>query len=217
MKQVTARVPLAPRYRPEVIEPAFDDPDAVLGLVQDGGPYPNLAGMAGYGGFKMSTMPWFRTLMASESGQGVPGAGLVLENRIFIETARRVFDSEVVRPKAVTLNVMTPQGNGGAHLDTARYRGSFPTSSWLLSVMGSSGLLIAGRCGYRPLVLPRNGRRLRVLAARARNGIRGDSPTIRQHCVGRGQRLHASPDPRIWRSLEVHRRAAVYANLVHSR
>jgi hypothetical protein len=140
MKQVTARVPPAPRYRPQVIDPAFADPDAVLSLVQDGGPYPNLAGMAGYGGFKMSTMPWFRTLMASDSGEGIRGAGMVLDNSIFIETARRVFDSQVVRPKAVTLNVMTPQGHGAAHLDTASYRGSFPTSSWLLSVMGSSGL-----------------------------------------------------------------------------
>jgi hypothetical protein len=140
MKPVTARVPPAPRYRPDIIDAVYDDPDAVLRLVQAGGPYPNLAGMAGYGGFNMTTMPWFRTLMAADGRPIVPGAEIILDNRNFIETAGKVFASEIVRPKAVTLNIMTPQGHGAAHLDTASFRGSFPTSSWLLSVMGSSGL-----------------------------------------------------------------------------
>jgi hypothetical protein len=134
MSGSAARVPTAPRYRPELVEPAYEDPEAVLRLVQDRGPYPNLAGMAGYAGFELPTMPWWRTsLMDADLGE-------IVENSRFIESARRVFDSEVVRPKSVTVNLMAPQPAGGVHLDTASFRGSFPSSSWLLAVMGSSGL-----------------------------------------------------------------------------
>jgi hypothetical protein len=52
MDHVTGRVPAAARCRPEMIEPAYDDPDAILRLVQEAEPYPNLVGMAGYAGFE---------------------------------------------------------------------------------------------------------------------------------------------------------------------
>ncbi len=89
---------------------------------------------------KLPTMPWFRSSLASDGLPLIPGADLILGNKRFIETAKRVFESEVVLPRAVTLNVNMPQGPGGTHLDTASFRGDFPSSSWLLAVMGSSGL-----------------------------------------------------------------------------
>jgi hypothetical protein len=109
-------------------------------LVEQSGPYSNLAGLVGYAGFEMSTMPWFRSTLARERGPSVAGSEIVFRNPRFIDAACRVFESDVVRPQAVVLNIMTPQGHGGAHIDTATFRGSFPVSPWLLAVMGSSGL-----------------------------------------------------------------------------
>jgi hypothetical protein len=151
MATIVSRIPPAPRYRPTVIEPAYGDPGSVQRLVRDLGAYPNLAGMPGYAGFRMPTMPWFRLSIAAEgptpSGAScthheaaVPGAAIVLRNEPVLAAARQVFGAEIVRPRSVTINVMTPQGPGGAHLDTATFRGAFPSSSWLLAVMGSSGL-----------------------------------------------------------------------------
>jgi hypothetical protein len=151
MATIVSRIPPAPRYRPDVLEPVYDDPEAVERLVRDLGQYPNLAGMPGYAGFRMPTMPWFRLSVAAAgptpSGaswtheeSAVAGAATVLRNDRILDAAWRVFSVEIVRPRSVTINVMTPQGPGGAHLDTATFRGSFASSSWLLAVMGSSGL-----------------------------------------------------------------------------
>ena len=140
MAVINTNVPTAPRYQPELIDPAYDDPDAVRRVVEQAGPYPNLAGAAGYAGFQLPTMAWWRSTLGPAARESLPGSSAVLDNPHFIEAARRVFESEVVRPTSVTINLNGPMPIGAAHLDTPSFRGSTPMSPWLLSIMGSSGL-----------------------------------------------------------------------------
>ena len=136
------RANAVPRVEPIVIEPAYDDPAPVLDLVRASGPYPCMAGSAGYAGYDMPASPWFRTVWATAGQCTQPGAESVLENPHFVAAARRAFDAEIVRPFTVVLNLMGPMPAGVPHLDIPTFRGleRESTTPWMLSMMGSSGL-----------------------------------------------------------------------------
>jgi hypothetical protein len=136
------RAAVAPRVGPIVIEPAYDDPAQVRALLEVSGPYPCLAGSAGYTAYDMPASPWFRSMWATDGRCLVPGAEVVFENPHFVAAAQRAFGAEIVRPFAVVVNLMGPMPAGVPHLDIPTFRGlpRATTTPWLLSMMGSSGL-----------------------------------------------------------------------------
>ena len=121
------------------IEPACDDPQAVLALIRRSGPYQQVAGA-----HKTDTLqgdkPFFRAFWATGGKIRLPGAELVFDNPRFIEAAKRSFRSEVVEPSTLLLNVSTPMGAGPPHLDLPFFRGASGWPFWLLAFMGISGL-----------------------------------------------------------------------------
>jgi len=142
----------APR-KPVVLEQAFDDPDFVRSLVEANAPYwpvlryvatpEELAAVSQSKARATKVLPpWFRGDWAYD----VPlaqGADRVLDNPIFVEAAKRVFDAEVVRPTAVYVNLMAPIPFAGeGHIDVPAFRGidrkEYPI--WLLQQMTRSGL-----------------------------------------------------------------------------
>lgn len=113
--------------KPVFIDPAFDDPEAVLALVRSSGPYSLLYSAEGYaraGGAE----PWFR----GTRGQWVKGSKEVrvpealpfFENPRFIAAAKESFGAGVVRPESMKLNLNGPMGPGAQHRDVCRFRGA---------------------------------------------------------------------------------------------
>jgi hypothetical protein len=142
----------APRT-PVVLERAFEDPDFVRGLVASNAPYwpvlryvakpEELAAVSqSKAGVTKALPPWFRGDWAYDVPL-VEGADRVLDNSIFIEAAKAVFDAEVVRPTAVYVNLMAPLPFAGeGHIDVPAFRGIDRTEYpiWLLQQMTRSGL-----------------------------------------------------------------------------
>jgi len=134
--------------RPVVLDPAFDDPEAVLHLVKSGGPYGLLYSAEGYaraGGAE----PWFR----GTRGQWVKGpddwrmpqAEPFFNNPRFIEGAKRSFGAGVVRPESLKLNLNGPMGPGVQHRDVCRFRGATHAdyAHWVVVAMHHSELFTA--------------------------------------------------------------------------
>jgi hypothetical protein len=121
----------------------YDDRDAVWQLVRSAGPYPLMMSLGGYEGFNGAMTPWFRAHWALDGEELIAGVRPLLDHRKFVEASQAIFDAPLVRPVALTINLMAPMKTGeGAHVDTPIFRGlnrtEFPT--WLLVVMGSSHL-----------------------------------------------------------------------------
>jgi hypothetical protein len=135
-----------------LLQPAYDDCDAVLSLIRSGGPFWPLSSygaspeeMAALGGSANTfTPPWFRQDFALEGTPHVPGAELILHNGRFVEAARAVYgETAVVRPTTVYVNVMGPTPFAFApHLDVPAFRGFTRANHpiWLLKVMKTSGV-----------------------------------------------------------------------------
>ena len=91
----------------------------------------------------MIIAPNFRADWATEDGR-VEGIGFFLENERFLDAARRLFESDHVRPWGVYSNVtwQLPFDQGRGHTDVPAFLGfdrrRHPT--WLLAVMGHSRL-----------------------------------------------------------------------------
>lgn len=135
-----------------LLQPAYDDCDAVLDVIRGGGPFWPLSSygaspeeMQALGGSANTfTPPWFRQDFALEGAARVPGAELILHNERFAEAARAVYgEAAVVRPTTVYVNVMGPTPFAFApHLDVPAFRGFTRADHpiWLLKVMKTSGL-----------------------------------------------------------------------------
>lgn len=141
---------------PIVIDRVFDDPSIVRTLVERGSPYwtvqrylANASEMASLSDAgkrspdrPMMIAPWFRGDWAFGEPK-VPGVEAILGHAPFAEAARRLFDTEVVVPQQVyvNLNPPMPQLDPG-HLDIPTFRGVDRTNSpvWLLAIMLKSGL-----------------------------------------------------------------------------
>ncbi len=135
------------------LHPAFDDPDAVLALVEGAGPYWPLARYAhsrservalGAEARSVFVPPWFRQDFAVAGSALVPGAETILHNPRFVDAARGVYGDEVVvMPTTVYVNVM-----GAApfpfvpHVDVPAFRGVTRADHpvWLLHQMQAAGL-----------------------------------------------------------------------------
>lgn len=126
---------------PGVIECAYDDPEAVWGLIEAGAPYKSITAVqkepAG-----TAAAPWFRNFWALGGNVTFPGAEAVFNNRHFIEAARETFCADVVQPLAMMTNLNAPAPAAPPHLDLPFFRGAHQREVplWMLAPMGYSGL-----------------------------------------------------------------------------
>lgn len=127
--------PAAMQSRPVRLEGIFDDPDAVVRLIQDRSPYITMAAfhdMADVLGGPR-TQPFFRDTFEDE---------LFLQNPRWMQAARESFSAEIVRPFKCILNLNGPMDATGVHVDLPIFRGfaapAIPV--WLLMNMSYSGL-----------------------------------------------------------------------------
>jgi hypothetical protein len=132
------------------IEKVFDDPLAVLRLVERHGPYrvmpsylscsprPRARETAIHDG----TLPWFRGTWATNGQPLAKGAEDILQNPHLREAGSRLFDGAEVTPSAIFVNVNAPMPPGAIHVDIPSFRGAtrdrYPIQ--LLQAMGSSRL-----------------------------------------------------------------------------
>lgn len=142
-------------HTPLVLPEAFSDPEGIRDLVAANAPYwPVLRYVAKPSEFaavsrakskdRMALPPWFRGDWADQKPL-VAGAEAILENPIFLDAARQVFDAEVAVPCLVYVNVMAPLPfSGEGHIDVPAFRGidrsEYPI--WLLQQMTRSGLFV---------------------------------------------------------------------------
>jgi hypothetical protein len=136
--------------RPVRLERAFEDPDAVRGLVERSGPFSSIAsylppaatGVRDAGDEVTDVMPWFRSNWAVNGRSQSFGADTILHNPRFIDAACRFLDVEAVTPSTVVINVNAPMRAGAIHIDIPSFRGAgrdrYPLP--LLQAMGTCGL-----------------------------------------------------------------------------
>lgn len=136
------------------LQPAWDDPHAVVAAIRAAGPFWPLASYAAsdaeldalgsQAAQKAFTPPWFRQDFARHGEALVEGADRILANPHFAAAARAIAGPDaVVRPSTVYVNVMGPTPFPFApHLDVPAFRGftrdDYPL--WLLKTMKTSGL-----------------------------------------------------------------------------
>lgn len=127
--------PAAMQSRPVRLEGIFDNPDAVIRLVEARSPYVTMAAFHNMadtlGG--PHTQPFFRDTFEDE---------LFLQNPRWLQAARESFSAEIVRPFKCILNINGPMAATGVHVDLPIFRGfAAPTVPvWLLMNMTYSGL-----------------------------------------------------------------------------
>lgn len=127
--------------RPVRIDPAFDDPDAVMDLIKAKSPYSLIYSAEGYaraGGAE----PWFRGHWVKGDEWRVPEAKPFFYNPHFIEGAKKSFNAKVITPHSMLLNINAPMQTGRPHFDTCRFRGATEANYplWLIVAMHHSFL-----------------------------------------------------------------------------
>lgn len=137
------------------LQPAYEDPAAVLATIRAGGPFWPIVRYAvspkerlAVGGDEESATtfvpPWFRRDFALGGEVLVPGADRILHNARFVDAAREVYgETSIVRPTTVYVNVMAPSPAPFVpHTDVPAFRGVTRDDHplWLLHQMLSSGL-----------------------------------------------------------------------------
>lgn len=139
------------------VQPAFDDPSAVVAAVRAAGPYwplgnyaANDAEMAALTSHRVVfSPPWFRLNFAAGGEELVAGGAALLANDRFVAAAHEVYGPDaVVRPTTVYVNIMGPTPFAfPPHLDVPAFRGVTRADHpiWLLKVMRQSGLFEAWR------------------------------------------------------------------------
>jgi len=135
--------------KPIRIATAFEDREHVRAMFERYAPYRALAAYAPQGikdetheEAKQSVSPWFRGDWALAGKALVEGAELILHNRKFLEAARTVFDTPLVYPEFVVVNINGPAPAGPRHVDNPSFYGATRVDYPLpfLRVMGFSGL-----------------------------------------------------------------------------
>ena len=130
--------PLAP---PTYLDTAFDDPYAVVDLIERGAPYKTEEAVHKHPGVDW-TGGWFRNFWALGGKVVFDGAEEFFHNPTYINTARWIFEADVVRPVAMMTNLNLPMSGLPPHLDLPFFRGAMnrEVPSWMLEPMGYSGL-----------------------------------------------------------------------------
>lgn len=127
--------------RPQVLNRAFADPDAVLELLRQGAPYKTQEASHRHVGVTR-TSGWFRNFWALGGKVLLDEAAPLFDNDIFIQAAKQSFQAEVVRPVAMMTNLNLPMAGLPPHLDLPFFRGAMnrEVPAWMLAPMGYSGL-----------------------------------------------------------------------------
>ena len=125
--------------RPVWIDPAFEDPEAVMALVRTSAPYP-LSARVHKRDDNGQDLPFFRIFWAHTREIKVKGAEPFFYNDRFVEGARESFNAKVIVPSAIMINITTPMPGGPPHRDLPYFRGAEKFPFWLLSCMGNSDL-----------------------------------------------------------------------------
>lgn len=128
---------LAPPVR---LDPAFDDPEAVVRLIAKGSPYKTLSAVHRNTG--ETSGGWFRNFWALGGKVLFDGAEPFFHNPRFIAAAKQSFKAGVIRPVAMMTNLNLPAAGLPHHQDLPFFRGAQnrEVPSWMLAPMGYSGL-----------------------------------------------------------------------------
>jgi len=136
----------AAKLRPDVmlakpvwLDPAFEDPDAVVDLVRASAPYP-LSARVHKRDDNGQDVPFFRIFWAHTRQVRVPGTERFFYNERFMEAAKESFGATVIIPSAIMINISTPTIGGPPHRDLPYFRGAEKFPFWLLKCMGNSDL-----------------------------------------------------------------------------
>lgn len=125
--------------KPVRIDPAFDDPDAVVQLCRDCSPY-RLAAKVHKMAPTGKDVPWFRVFWAAGGKLLDERAEEIFHSERFIEGAKESFDAQVIVPVALMNNVNAPMEAGQPHLDLPKFRGGDKLPFDLLVAMAYSNL-----------------------------------------------------------------------------
>ena len=133
--------PAAMMAPPVKLKQAFDEPDRVLDLIQQGAPYKTLAAVHKKPNEGM-TEAWFRNFWALGGKTVFKGAESLFYNPRFIAAARQSYQAEVIRPVTMMTNLNLPGPALTQHLDLPFFRGmtNRQVPSWMLEPMGYCGL-----------------------------------------------------------------------------
>jgi len=127
--------PAAMQSHPVLVEQVFEDPEAVLRLVEARAPYKTIAAYHSMedrlGG--TNTQPFFRGAFDEE---------VLLHNPRWIDAAKASFNAEIIRPFKCLAQLNAPMTGTGVHYDLPLFRGfgapEYPV--WLLMNMAYSTL-----------------------------------------------------------------------------
>lgn len=142
---------------PVQLDPVLDDPESIRAIAMSNGPYfmparylvsGASADTAGDNSKQRDVEvpdyligPTWRGDWAVGAQPLVDGVDHILEHQGFAETARTIYDAEVVVPEQVYVNLSTPMpGQGFSHTDLPEFIGIDRTNApgWLLQAMGAS-------------------------------------------------------------------------------
>lgn len=143
---------------PIPLDPVTDDPEHIRRMARENGPYFQparylfggaSADSAGSGKRRRTEVPpgivgpVFRGDWARNGEPLVDGASELLHHAPFVDSARRMYDTDLVEPEQVFVNLSTPMGGAAfSHVDIPEFRGIDRTNApgWFLQAMGSSHL-----------------------------------------------------------------------------
>lgn len=125
--------------KPVWIDPAFEDPDAVMALVRGSAPYP-LSARVHKRDDNGQDVPFFRIFWAHTREVKVKGAEPFFHNERFIQASKESFGAQVIVPSGIMVNLGAPALGGPPHRDLPYFRGAERFPFWLLSCMGYSDL-----------------------------------------------------------------------------
>ena len=135
--------------KPTRIQPAFADREQICAMFERYAPYQAVAAYAPEGVVdetseqaKRPVFPWFRGNWAVGGKPLVEGAEAILHNRSFLDAARSSFDTSLVWPEMVVVNINAPMPASPTHIDNPSFYGATRENYPLpfLRVMGGSGL-----------------------------------------------------------------------------
>lgn len=125
--------------KPVWLDPAFEEPEAVLDLVRRSAPYP-LSARVHRKDDNGDDVPFFRIFWAHTRQVRVEGAEPFFHNERFMAASQESFGAEVIVPSAIMINLSTPTVGGPPHRDLPYFRGCEKFPFWMLQNMGYSDL-----------------------------------------------------------------------------
>ena len=136
MRRSTAM--LAP---PVKLARAFNNPDQIVSLIEQGEPYKTITAVQ-KNPPNECTPGWFRNFWALGGKVLFEGAEEAFNNPNFIEAAKQSFQAEIIEPLAMMTNLNVPAPESPVHLDLPFFRGAHQRElpAWMLAPMGYSGL-----------------------------------------------------------------------------